>query len=82
MDINLDFIDQASALSERARQIRDAENKLRKQQEQLVNDPVNFETLNQQLDILQRRYSDVQLEAFNLENKANQAVEGQQTIQA
>jgi len=82
VDINLDFIDQASALSERARQIRDAENKLRKQQEQLVNDPVNFETLNQQLDILQRRYSDVQLEAFNLENKANQAVEGQQTIQA
>jgi len=82
VDINLDFMDQASALSERARQIRDAENKLRKQQEQLVNDPVNFETLNQQLDILQRRYSDVQLEAFNLENKANQAVEGQQTIQA
>jgi len=82
VDINLDFIDQASALSERARQIRDAENKLRKQQEQFVNDPVNFETLNQQLDILQRRYSDVQLEAFNLENKANQAVKGQQTIQA
>jgi len=82
IDINLDFIDQASALSERARQIRDAENKLRKQQEQFVNDPVNFETLNQQLDILQRRYSDVQLEAFNLENKANQAVEGQQTIKA
>jgi len=82
IDINLDFVDQAKALSETARQIREAENKLRKQQEQFVNDPINFETYNQQLDLLQKRYSDIQLEAFNLENKANQAIQGQQTIQA
>ena len=82
VDVNLDFIEQARALSERARQIREADDRLRKQRNIFRNDPVNLETNSQQLDLLQKRYSDIQLEAFNLENKANQAVQGQQTIQA
>ena len=81
-DINLDLVKQASALSEQARRIRTAENQLRKEQEKFTDDPVNFETYNQQLELLQKQYSDLQLESFALENKANKLVDGQQTIQA
>ena len=83
VDVNLDFIEQASALSEeQGKIIREADDRLRKQRKIFRNDPVNLETNSQQLDILQKRYSDIQLEAFNLENKANETVQGQQTIQA
>ena len=81
-DINLDLVKQASALSEQARRIRTAENQLRKEQEKFTDDPVNFETYNQQLELLQKQYSDLQLESFALENKANKLVDGQETIQA
>ena len=69
-------------MSQEAKQIRDTENSLRKEQENFVNDPIQFETYRQQIERLQQRYSDVQLEAFRLENKANKLSEGQQTIQA
>ena len=82
VDINLDIIEQAKSLSQEAKQIRDTENSLRKEQENFVNDPIQFETYRQQIERLQQRYSDVQLEAFRLENKANKLSEGQQTIQA
>ena len=52
--VNLDFIEQARALSERARQIREADDRLRKQRNIFRNDPVNLETNSQQLDLLQK----------------------------
>ena len=82
VDINLDIIEQAKSLSQEAKQIRDTENSLRKEQENFVNEPIQFETYIQQIERLHQRYSDVQLEAFRLENKANKLSEGQQTIQA
>ena len=81
-DVSIDLNAQSAGLAAQAQRIRDNENTLRNQQEKVVDDPIQFETYKQQLDILQKQYSDIQVEAFALEKKADTLSKGQQNIKA